>query len=100
MTKYGDYKSTPVLNLLRNLESYCYSQPYIDNDDNKDNSVKSNLNILMRIINAFLPNLPITHAGGDYKNNCYLHHLTSGCYIQLVNAHLVPVDLLYPMRLS
>jgi hypothetical protein len=54
----------------------------------------------MRIINAFLPILPIIYAGGDYKNDCFVHHLTSGGYIQLVDANLVPVDLLYPMRLS
>jgi hypothetical protein len=54
----------------------------------------------MRIINAFLPNLPITYSGGDYKNDCYVHNLTSGGYIQLVDANLVMVGLLYPMRLS
>jgi hypothetical protein len=54
----------------------------------------------MRITNAFLPNLPITYAGGDYKNDCFVYNLTSGGYIQLVDADLVPVDLLYPMCLS
>jgi hypothetical protein len=32
----------------------------------------------MRIINAFLPNLPITYAGDDYKNDYFIHYLTSG----------------------
>jgi hypothetical protein len=54
----------------------------------------------MRITNVFLPNLPITYEGGDYKNDCFVHILTSGGYIQLVDANLKPVDLLYPMRLS
>jgi hypothetical protein len=54
----------------------------------------------MRITSAFLHNLPITYADGDYKNDCFVHNLTSGGYIQLVDANLVPVDLLYPMRLS
>jgi hypothetical protein len=53
----------------------------------------------MRITNSFLPNLPITYTGGDYKNDCFVNNLTSGGYIQLVDANLVPVDLLYPMRL-
>jgi hypothetical protein len=54
----------------------------------------------MRITNVFLPNLPITYAGSDYKNDCFVHHLASGGFIQLVDANLVPVDLLYPMRFS
>jgi hypothetical protein len=53
----------------------------------------------MRITNAFLPNLPITYASGDYKNDCFVHNWTSGGYIHLVDTNLVPVDLLYPMRL-
>jgi hypothetical protein len=60
----------------------------------------NNDSIFMRITNAFLPNLLITYAGSDYKNDCFVHKLTSGSYIQLVDANLVPVDLLYPMRLS
>jgi hypothetical protein len=60
----------------------------------------SNLSIFMRITNAFFPDLPISYAGEYYKNDCFVHHLTSVSYIQLVDANLVPVDLLYPMRLS
>jgi hypothetical protein len=102
MPNYGDYNSTPVLYLLRNLGSNFYVQTHIDNEDtnNQDNSIMSNLSIFMRITNAFLPNLPITYAGGDYKNDYFVHHLTSGGYITLVDANLIPVDLLYPMRLS
>jgi hypothetical protein len=54
----------------------------------------------MRITKAFLPNLLITYAGGDYKNDCYVSSLTTGGSIQLVGDNLMPVDLLYPMRLS
>jgi hypothetical protein len=100
MPNYGDYNSTPVLYLLSNLGSNFYVQSQVDNEDSKDNSVMSNLNIFMRITNAFLPNLLITYADGDYKNNCFVHNLTSGGYIQLADANFVPVDLLYPMRLS
>jgi hypothetical protein len=45
----------------------------------------------MRITNAFLPNLPITYTGDDYKNDCFVHNLIFGGYIQLVDANLVPV---------
>jgi hypothetical protein len=54
----------------------------------------------MRITSAFLPNLIITYVVDDYKNDCFVHNLTSEGYLQLVDANLVPVDLLYPMRLS
>jgi hypothetical protein len=54
----------------------------------------------MRITNAFLPNLPFTYAGGEFKKDCFVHHLTSGGHIQFVDANLVPVDLVYPMSLS
>jgi hypothetical protein len=100
MPNYGDYNSTPVLYLLINLGSYFYFHTHVDNDDNQDNPVMSNLSIFMLITHAFLPNLPITYAGGDYKNYCFVHNVTSGGYIQLVDANLVPVDLSYPMRLS
>jgi hypothetical protein len=65
MPNYGDYNSTPVLYLLSNLRSNFYVQIHVDNDDNQDNSVMSNLSIFMRITNAFLHNLPITYAGVD-----------------------------------
>jgi hypothetical protein len=100
MPNYGDYNSTPVLYLLSNLGSNFYVQTHVDNNENNDDSVMSNLSIFMRITNAFLLNLPITYAGGDYKNDCFAHNLISRSYIQLVDANLVPVDLLYPMRLS
>jgi hypothetical protein len=57
---YDDYYSIPVLYLLSNLRSNFYVQTHVDNDDNKDNSVMNSLSIFMRIINSFLPNLPIT----------------------------------------
>jgi hypothetical protein len=60
MPNYGDYISTAVLSLLSSLEFNFYVQTHVDNDENNDNSVMSNLSIFMRITNAFLPNLPIT----------------------------------------
>jgi hypothetical protein len=53
MPNYGDYNSTPVVNLLSNLGSNFYAQTHVDNDDNQDNSIMRNLIIFMRIINAF-----------------------------------------------
>jgi hypothetical protein len=50
MPNNGDYNSTPALYLLRNLGSNFYVQI---NDDNKDNSIMSKLNIFVRITNAF-----------------------------------------------
>jgi hypothetical protein len=59
-----------------------------------------NINIFMRITPAFLLNLTITNAGGDDKNDCYTSALTSGDYIELVDANLHLIDLLYSLRLS
>jgi hypothetical protein len=50
---------------------------HVDNDEKNNNSVVSNLCIFMRITNVFLPNFPITYAGEDYKNDCFVHNLTS-----------------------
>jgi hypothetical protein len=77
MPNYGDYNSTPVLFLLSNLGSNFYVQTHGNNNENRDYSVMSNLSIFMRITNAFLPILPITYTGGDYKNDCFVHNLTS-----------------------
>jgi hypothetical protein len=60
----------------------------------------SNINIFMQITNAFLPNLLITYPSYDYKNDLDKSALTSGDYIEPVDANLHPIDLLYPLRLS
>jgi hypothetical protein len=59
----------------------------------------SNINIFMQNTNYFLPNLPMTYAGGDYKNECYTSVLTSCDYIELFGTSLNPIDLLYPLKL-
>jgi hypothetical protein len=33
-------------------------------------------------------------------NDCFISALTSPGYLELVDSNLMPVDLLYPMRLS
>jgi hypothetical protein len=60
----------------------------------------SDINIYLRITNPFLPNLPITYAEGDIKNDCDISELISGSYIELVDTNLHPIDLLYPLTLS
>jgi hypothetical protein len=69
-------------------------------DKNKVTEIMTNLNIFMCTTNSFLPNLHITYISGDYKNDCYTSALTSPGDIELMNSNLMPVDLLYPMRLS
>jgi hypothetical protein len=99
MSNYGDYNSTPVVFLLSNLGSNFCVQTHVNYNENKDNSIMSNLNMKMRITNTFLPNFPINYTGDDYINDCYVHILTLGDYIQLVDANLEPVDLLYLISL-
>jgi hypothetical protein len=96
---YGDYNNTPVLYMKYNLVSNFFIQPHV-NDTKTEFETTGILNIFMNSTNAFLPNLPITHANGDYKNDFYTSVLTSGGYIELVDANLHPIDLLYPFMLS
>jgi hypothetical protein len=58
----------------------------------------SNINIFMRIMNVSLPNLPISYADGDYKNDSNISTFTSGGFIELVDASLKTGNLLYPIR--
>jgi hypothetical protein len=69
-------------------------------DSKTESETMSNIYFFMQITNAFLPNLPITYAGGDYKNDYHRPAMTSGGYIEQVDANLHPIDLLYPLRLS
>jgi hypothetical protein len=96
---YGDYNSTPVFYQQSNLGSNFFVQTHV-NDTKAEFETMGILNILMSNTNAFLPNLPITYANGDYKNDCYTSVLTSGGYIGLVDTNLHPIDLLYPVILS
>jgi hypothetical protein len=66
----------------------------------KEYETMANINIFMRITNAFLLNLPITYVGSDYKNDCYTSALTSGDYIELAAANLHPIDLLDSLKFS
>jgi hypothetical protein len=99
LPQYGDYNSTPVFYLASNIGSNFFVQTVIKNkDDLKE--ILINQNIFMRITNSFLPSLPITYTGGDYKNDCFTSSLTSSGYIELLDSNLQAVDLLYPLRLS
>jgi hypothetical protein len=99
LPQYGDYKSTPVFYLASNLGSNFFVQA-IREEKEELKDILINQNIFMHIINSFLPGLPITFAGGDYKNDCFISSLTSSGYIELLDSNLQAVDLLYPMRLS
>jgi hypothetical protein len=94
--QHGDYNSTPVFYLRSNLGSNFYVQAV----DEEGKDIILNQNIFMRITITFLPNLPITYTGNDYKNDCYTSALSSGGYLELVDSNLHPVDLLYPLRLN
>jgi hypothetical protein len=60
----------------------------------------SNIRIFMRIIKAFLSNLEIIYACCDYKNDCYAYSLILGGCVELIDANIQQLDLLYPLRLS
>jgi hypothetical protein len=52
----------------------------------------SNINIFVRITNAFFLNLPISYAGDDFMNDCYVSSLSSSSHIELFYANLQSVD--------
>jgi hypothetical protein len=95
MPIYGDYNSTSVFYLRKNLCFNFFVETPVDINGKKED-IMSNISIFMRITNVFLPNLPITSTGSDYKNDSYTSNLTSDFYIELVNANLQTVDLFPP----
>jgi hypothetical protein len=97
--QYGHYNSMPIFYLRSKIGSSFFVKTIID-DKNKVTEIMTNLKIFMRITNSFLPNLPITYIGGDSKNDCYTSALTSPRYIESIDINVIPIDLLYPMRLS
>ncbi len=54
----------------------------------------------MRISNSFLPSLPITYTDRYYKNDHDISTLTSGGFIEIFDAKLHLIDLVYHLRLS
>jgi hypothetical protein len=100
MPIYGDYNSTHVFYLRSNLGSIFFQTPVDINGKKED--VMSNISIIMRIKKSFLLHLRITYPDDDDddKNSCNTFALTSEGYIELVDANLHPVNLLYLMRLS
>jgi hypothetical protein len=59
-----------------------FVQTSVDITGSKED-VMSYINISTRIGNALLPNLPISYAGSDYKNDCYALALTSNSFFEL-----------------
>jgi hypothetical protein len=70
LPQYGDYNSTAIFYLESNFGSNFYIQTLIE-DKYELKEILINQNIFMRITNSFLPTLPITYTGGDYKNDCF-----------------------------
>jgi hypothetical protein len=81
---YGDFNSMPVFYLRSSLDSNFFVQTHVA-DTITESETMSKVNIFMGIIDAFLPNLPITSAGRDYKNGSDISSLTSGDNIELVD---------------
>jgi hypothetical protein len=82
-----------------NLGSNFFVQTHV-NDTKTESETMCNINIFLRNIHAFLLNLPIIYAGGDYKKDYHISELISESYIELVDTNLHPIDLLYPLRVS
>jgi hypothetical protein len=55
---FRDYNSRPVFYLSSNFGSKIFVQIHLNSIDSE---MMSNLNIFMRIINALIPNLPISY---------------------------------------
>jgi hypothetical protein len=97
MSSYGDYNSATGFYMRFNLCFIFFQTPF--DVKSKKEEINDNISTFMIITNAFLRNLSISFAGGDDKNDCYASAITSDEYIELVEANLQPVNLLYPMRL-
>jgi hypothetical protein len=96
---YYDNISTSEYYLRSNLGSNFFVQTNVITT-NTEFETMNNLNIFMRISNDFLPNLPVTYADGDYKDDCHTSALTSHGYIERVSPNLHSTDLLYSFKLS
>ena len=82
--------STPILYIVSNLGSKCYSNVDRNYYDQK---------ILMRINNTFSAGLPIVHSNAEFSTLVNSNTLAS-ITLTLVDANFVPVKLLCPMYLS
>ena len=94
--RYGDYNSTPVFYLLSNMGVNSNGSGMLI----QENGVMNGRNIFMRFANNHAPNFPVSYIGGDVKYHCPTSVLSQRGWIELVDANLVPVDLLYPLRIS
>ncbi|KAI5516885.1 hypothetical protein TVAGG3_0498330 [Trichomonas vaginalis G3] len=82
--------STPILYIVSNLGSKCYSNVDRNYYDQK---------ILMRINNTFSAGLPIVHSNAEFSALVNSNTLAN-INLTLVDANFVPVKLLCPMYLS
>ncbi|KAI5490048.1 hypothetical protein TVAGG3_0991400 [Trichomonas vaginalis G3] len=82
--------STPILYIVSNLGSKCYSNVDRNYYDQK---------ILMRINNTFSAGLPIVHSNAEFSALVNSNTLAN-INLTLVDANFVPVKLLCPMYIS
>ena len=96
--RYGDYNSTPIMYLLSNLGVNGNGSGMFVQELGTD--VLNGRNIFMRFANNHAPSIPVNYIGGDVKYHASTMVLGQRGWIELVDANLVPVDLLYPLRVS
>jgi hypothetical protein len=91
----GYFNLTPVLYLISNLGSSCYS----NGKDDEGNFILDNRRIVMRINNYFISGLPIIANNIEFSSTVPSGSLTN-IWFRLVDSNYQPVKLLTPMEIS
>jgi hypothetical protein len=91
----GYFNLTPVLYLISNIGSTCYS----NSEDDDGNVILDNRQIAMRINNYFITGLPIISNNIEFTAIVPSGSLTN-VWFRLVDGNYQPVKLLCPMYLS
>jgi hypothetical protein len=91
----GYFNLTPVLYLISNIGSTCYS----NSEDDQGNIILDNRQIAMRINNYFITGLPIISNNIEFTAIVPSGSLTN-VWFRLVDGNYQPVKLLCPMYLS
>ncbi len=86
------FLSTPVLHLLSNIGECCYMNSTTDKFDIQSASV------VMNITNSFTESMPIICSNGEISTVMPTNSITAASFC-LVDANMVPVNLLNPMYL-
>jgi hypothetical protein len=85
--------------LRANLSSNFFEQTHVT-DTKTESETMNKINVFMQITNAFLPNITMIFARGDYKKDDYTTALASDDYFGLGEANLHQIYLFYPLKLS